>query len=98
MPKMANLETAGLRRSSRLASQEPKNYSLASTLIKFCAFGALLAGALMRPTEVFSHGQACVLGAVHQCNVINANFDQSLNQIHHMVLAAGKSFNEVYTF
>ena len=38
------------------------------------------------------------MGAVHQCNVINANFDQSLNQIHHMVLAAGKSFNEVYTF
>jgi len=30
--------------------------------------------------------------------MINANFDGSLNEIHHMVLAAGKSNNEHYTF
>ena len=30
--------------------------------------------------------------------MINANFDGSLNEIHQMVLAAGKSNNENYTF
>jgi len=30
--------------------------------------------------------------------MINANFDGSLNEIHHMVFAAGKTNNEVYTF
>jgi hypothetical protein len=47
---------------------------------------------------VFSHGQATINAAVHQCNVINANFDGSLNEIHHMVLASGKVNNENYTF
>ena len=35
---------------------------------------------------------------MYQCNVINANFDGTLNEIHHMVLAAGKSNNEIYTY
>jgi len=47
---------------------------------------------------VFSHGQAIINAAVQQCNVINANFDGSLNKIHHMVLASGKANNENYTF
>ena len=47
---------------------------------------------------VFLHGQATINAAVHQCNVINANFDGSLNEIHHMVLASGKVDNENYTF
>ncbi len=46
----------------------------------------------------FSHAHACVTLAVHQCNVINVNFDGSINAIHHMALAADKSNNEVYTF
>ena len=98
MPNMINLEESGLRRSSRIASQEPKKYSFGTCLAKFCAFGALIAGAVVNPVNVFSHGHACVLGAVHQCSVINANFDQSCNQMHHMVLAAGHTLNEVYTF
>ena len=46
----------------------------------------------------FSHVKESVNAAIHHCNVINANFDGSLNEIHHMVLAAGKSNNENYTF
>ena len=42
--------------------------------------------------------QDSVNAAIHHCNVINAIFDGSLNEIHHMVLAAGKSNNENYTF
>ena len=53
---------------------------------------------LLQPMTVLSHGQATINVAVHQCNVINANFDGSLNKIHHMVLAAGKVNNENYTF
>ena len=98
MPDMINLEESGLRRSARIASQDRPNYSFGTCLSRFCAFGALVAAAVSSPVAVFSHGQACVFGAIHQCSVINANFDQSCNQIHHMVLAAGHALNEVYTF
>ena len=98
MPKMVNLETAGQRRTPRLASQSTKKYTFASSLRKFCAYGLLVAAIMMQPVCVFSHAHACINSAVYQCNVINANFDGSLNAIHHMVLAAGRSNNEVYTY
>jgi len=98
MPDIINLESAGHRRSPRLASQQQKNYSLFSAASKFCSTGLVLAAALCSPVEVFSHGQACVNSVVHQCNMVNANFDGTFNEIHHMVLAAGKSNNECYTF
>eukprot|EP00984_Skeletonema_dohrnii_P006298 scaffold2255_cov139-Skeletonema_dohrnii-CCMP3373.AAC.1 len=66
--------------------------------LRFCAFGLLLGSSLSQPATAFSHAQASVNSVIHQCNVINANFDGSLNQIHHMVLAASKSNNETYTF
>ena len=98
MPDMINLETAGHRRSPRLASQPQKNYSLFSAASKFCTVGLVLVAALCSPVTVFSHGQACVNRVVHQCNMVNANFDGTFNEIHLMDLAAGKSNNECYTF
>ena len=65
---------------------------------KFCSLGTLLASTIMHPTVAFSHGQASVNAVIHNCNVINANFDGSLNEFHYMVLAAKKSNNENYTF
>ena len=98
MPTMVNLETAGLRRSERISTQEPKKYNFFSVLSKICGVGLVLATSLASPVTVFSHGQATVNSVVHTCNVINANFDGSCNVIHHMVLAAGSSNNEAYTF
>ena len=99
MPEMINLETAGHRRSPRLAAQPPKKYNFFSMATKkFCAFGLLVLAAISSPVTAFSHGHACVNSAVYKCNMINANFDGTLNEIHHMVMAAGKSNNEVYTF
>jgi hypothetical protein len=98
MPEMINLESAGLCHSKHIASQGKKNYNFFSGISKFCAFGLLLAASLMHPTAVFSHTCKSVNATIHQCNVINTNFDGSLNELHHMVLAAGKSNNETYTF
>ena len=98
MPKMVDLETSGQRCSPCIASQPKKKYNFHSAMSKFCAFGLMLTTSFMQPITVFSHAHACVTSAVHQCNVINANFDGSINAIHHMALAAGKSNNEVYTF
>ena len=58
----------------------------------------VLAVAMLAPSSVFSHAHACVTSAVYQCATVNANFDQTLNSIHHMVLAAGQTHNKVYTF
>ena len=52
----------------------------------------------LNPAVAFPHGQASVNAVIHNCNVINANFDGSLNEFHRMVLASGKSNNENYTF
>jgi hypothetical protein len=98
MPEMVNLETAGHRRSPRLASQEKKKYNFFSGISKFCAFGLLMASSLTRPSVLFSEAHTAVNAAIHQCNVINANFDGSLNELHHMVLIAGKANNDCYTF
>ena len=98
MPDMINLETAGHRRSPRIASQPPKKYNFCSIAAKFCALGVLMAATISSPVQVFSHGQACVNSVVHKCNVVNANFDGTYNEIHHMVMAAGGADNESYTF
>ena len=98
MPQMVNLESSGLRRSPRLASGTKKNYNFFSGISKFFVLGALLTSTLAQPSVAFSHAQDSVNAAIHHCHIINANFDGSLNEIHHMVLAAGKSNNENYTF
>ena len=97
MPHMVDLASQGLRRSPRLANQERKNYAC-SMLKKFCAFGMVLVAVLSQPLHVFSHAHACVKSAVYQCATVNANFDQTLNSIHHMVLVAEQTNSEVYTF
>ncbi|KAL7464856.1 hypothetical protein ACHAXS_005184 [Conticribra weissflogii] len=101
MPEIINFETAGLRRSPRLAAEmEKKNrngMSFVSILTKICAFGTILATSL-QPGIVFSHSQASVNGIINKFEVVNANFDGTLNAMHHMVLTAGKENNECYTY
>ena len=99
MPPIINLEMAGLRRSPRIADLEAgkKKSSFVSIITKICDIGILLS-TCMTGGNVFSESQASVNGFIHQCNVVNANFDGTLNHIHHMVLATGKENNEVYTF
>ena len=95
---MVNLENSGLWRSSNIASGPKKHYNFFSGISKFCAFGVFLLSTITKPLVAFSHVQESVNAAIHHCNVNNANFDGSLNEIHHMILAAGKSNNENYTF
>ena len=66
MPKMIDLETAGHRRSPRIAALPSKKYSFNSILSTFCCFGLLVATAIMQPITVFLHGQACLQAAVYQ--------------------------------
>ena len=98
IPTMMNLESSGLRHSSRIASVPKKRYNFFSGISKFCVFGVLLLSTITKLSVDFSHVKESVNAAIHNCNVINANFDGLLNEIHHMVLAAGKSKNENYTF
>merc|ERR1711966_113489 len=58
----------------------------------------VMAVGMLALSSVFSHAHACVKSAIYNCATVNANFDQTLNSIHHMVLAAGQTHNEVYTF
>ena len=89
MSPMVDLFSEGLRRSPKLTTQERKNYTC-SMLKKFCAFGMFLAAILSQPLNVFSHAHAyCVKSGVYQCATVNTKFDQTLNSIHHMVLATG---------
>ena len=95
---MVNLESSGIWHSSRIASVPKKHYNFFSGISKFCIFGLLLLSTIAKPSVAFSHVQESVNAAIHHCNVINANFDGSLNDTHHMVLAVGNSNNAKYTF
>ena len=57
-----------------------------------------MASSVADPVAVIPHGQACVNSSVYQYIIVNSNFDKSLNHIHHLVLAADQTANEVYTF
>ena len=61
MPDMINLETLGMRRSPRMATQERKQYTCRTSLMKLCAFGMLMASSVANPIAVLSRGQACVM-------------------------------------
>ena len=51
------------------------------------------------PVAILSCGQVCVNWLVYQRKIVNSKFDNYLNHIHHMVLAAGQTdVNKVYTF
>ncbi|KAL7464788.1 hypothetical protein ACHAXS_005121 [Conticribra weissflogii] len=98
MPPMINLDTAGLRRSPGLEAARNKNgLSFTSIITKICAFGMILS-TYAEPTTAFSTGQAAVNSLIHKCNVVNSNFDNTLNSFPTFVLAAGKENNECYTF
>ncbi|KAL7466170.1 hypothetical protein ACHAXS_006459 [Conticribra weissflogii] len=98
MPPMINLKMIGLRRSPRLAAQKKSNgSSFASILTKICSFGIVMAAAL-HPCNVYSESQAIVNGMVHKCNIVNTNFDGTINAIHHMAFVTGKENNETYTY
>ena len=71
--------------------------SFATILTRMCAFGIVLATCL-QPTYVFSTRHAAVNSFIHRCNVINTNFDGTLNEIPHMIFAAGKENNKCFTF
>ncbi len=71
--------------------------SFTSIVTKLCAFGVILA-ATFPPTAVFPHAQASVNSVIHKCNVVNNDFDRTLNTIHHMVFAAGKENNKCFTY
>ena len=98
MPEMVYLEASGIRCSNRIASQVKTSYKFFSEISGFYAFGGLLAISLTQPNIAFSHRCASVHVAIHQCNIINSNFDASLNELHHMALADGKSNKDNYTF
>ena len=91
MPTMVNLESSGLWRSSRIPSGPKKHYNFFSGISKFFVFGALLLSTIAQPSVAFSHVQDSVNAAIHHCNVINKNFDGSLNEIHHMLLPSRKN-------
>ena len=98
MPEIVNLEASDLRHSNRISLQGKTSYNFFSGISRFCAFGGLPAMSLTQPTVAFSHGCAKVNSAIYQCNIINSNFDSSLNELHHMVLAVEKSNSKNYTF
>ncbi len=52
----------------------------------------------IQPSAVFSHGQASINSIKNEVDIVNANFDGTLNAIHHMAFVAGKESNECYTY
>ncbi len=97
MPPMINLEMIELRRSPRLAAQSKSGgSSFASILTKLCSFGVVMA-AVLHPCNIYSESQAIVNGMVHKCNIVNTNFDGTINAVHHMAFTSSKENNETYT-
>ncbi len=98
MPPITDLKTAGFWRCPCLQEQrEKQRLRFTSILMKICAFGIVMASCL-QPTYTLSTGQAVVNSFIHQCKVMNVNFDGFFNAIPHMIFAAGKEINECYTF
>ena len=53
---------------------------------------------LKQTTVAFYHGCELANAAIHQFNIINSNFDGSLNELHHIEFAVGESKKKNYTF
>ncbi|KAL7465002.1 hypothetical protein ACHAXS_005332 [Conticribra weissflogii] len=97
MPPMINLQMIELQRSPRLAAQSKSGgSSFASILTKLCSFGVVMA-AVLHPCNIYSESQAIVNGMVHKCNIVNTNFDGTINAVHHMAFTSSKENNETYT-
>ncbi len=52
----------------------------------------------LEPTMAFLTGQMALNSMIHKCNVVNSNFDNTLNSFPTFILVAGKENNECYTF
>ena len=88
MPKMINLETAGLRRSSR----SPKPVNKLSLFTKFCliSIGAFNIHRAQNPSCFTSR-------IMNQIERVNLSFDGSSNYSHPFAFASTLSDNESYT-
>ncbi len=98
MPPMINLETTGSHQSPWLEVARNKNgLSFTSIITMIFAFG-LKKSTCLESTTAFSTGEVAVNNLIHKCNVVNSNFNNTLNSFLAFVLAAGKENNECYTF
>ncbi len=99
MTPIINLEMAGLCQSPRLQEQREQQrnpMSFTSILSTFCTIGIILATHL-QPQVAIWLGQRAVNSFIHSCNTVNADFDETLNAIPHMIFVTGKENNECYT-
>ena len=90
MPQMVNLHESGLRRSPRLASRKAL---VSILLVLFCP--------AMIPAAINSSINAATAGIQslnHAANLVETNFDATINSIAFHVFAAGKENNECFTF
>ncbi len=97
MPKMIDLETARFCRSPCLQEKQSHLMSFVTILSTFCTIGIILT-TYLQPSIAISSRQRAVNGFIHQCNAVNANFDETLNSIPHMIFMAGKENNECNIF
>ena len=89
MPPIVNLESSGLRRSSR-PSKAPDKMNL---FTKYCL---LTSSALMR--FQVQHPTCFISRVMNHLEKVNLNFDGSPNLFHPFAFAAFLADNEVYTF
>ena len=99
MPPMLNLQTAGLRRSPRIAKLKRPWYKCNLIAKCFCAI-TVAATLQWTPTlsQVYSGAENMVFSAAHSYHSANQLFDDTLNSLHPMALATEKEDNESYTF
>jgi hypothetical protein len=92
MPKMINLDTIGLRRSTRLQKKRILSTIAATTMI---FFSALSNSAF--PVVVDKEGLSVTQRLSHRFQTINANFDGTINGVHNSVFTATAD-NDCYTY
>ena len=104
MPPILNLQTAGLRRSPRIAAMKSKSSTSSrfncTTLMRcFCTLGAAATTIWSADvSHLASSSQNLVFTTVNSYHMANQLFDNTLNSLHSMALLAEKEDNESYTF
>ena len=89
MPEMVNLRESGLRRSARIARKTK------STLLTVLLTATALISSPLTSMQYAKSGFDSLNNAV---NMVELNFDGSINSFAHHLFAAGKENNETYTF
>eukprot|EP00957_Ditylum_brightwellii_P202521 15330529-Ditylum_brightwellii.AAC.2 len=99
MPQMVDLQTAGLRRSSRaVKSINEAMESNDPEVKKIFSFTCMLK-ATVESLASFSQISNSVLGyAIYHTDVSNNLYDSTLNGMHPMAFVANQQQNETYTF